>query len=94
MSGPGKIIRIYALHVKGKKPVLRIRDINSFQPGSRVDKIQDPVFGFATKNLIIFAQKTYNKISKRRPRMFFPALDFFPSQIPELDPGIKKAPNP
>jgi hypothetical protein len=68
--------------------------------------IPDPIFfipdpGSASKNLSIFNPKTETKFSKIRSGMFIPnpgyrilALDFFPSRIPDPDPGVKKALDP
>jgi hypothetical protein len=77
MSGPGENNQNLCTARQGKKTVLRIRDNNSFHPGSRVAKIPDPGFGFAIKNLIIFlAQKTDAKFSKIRFKNVFPGSGF------------------
>jgi hypothetical protein len=65
-------------------------------PRSRVKKIPDPGFGYASKNLIFLAQKIVSKLSEKLSGMFIPDPDlvFFSSRIPDTGSKGKKAQDP
>jgi hypothetical protein len=67
-----------------------------FHPGSRIQvkKIRIPDPDPHQRIKVFLNLKTVSKLSEKFSGMLIPDPGFVPSRIPNLDPGVKKAPDP